>query len=177
MKTVELPKLGAAPYIYRRFRTDDIDAVFAGLGNPKVTQYYGVHFDSLEATQEQMDWFAALESERKGQWFALETAEGAFVGAGGYNDWDHAHHKAEIGFWLLPEYWGKGIMKLAFPALLEYGFNVMNLHRIEGYVDAGNTKCKRALQKTALRYEGTMLDCEQKDGAWVSVDIYATVNR
>lgn len=161
----------------RKITPDDIHDVFRGLSHPDVIKYYGVSFMTLEATKEQMDWYADHEKNRTGQWFAVCSKEdGTFYGAGGYNDREATNRKAEIGFWLLPEYWGLGIMGEAMPKIFDYGFNEMNLHRIEGFVDSANEKCKKAVAKVGFKYEGTMVDNEVKDGQFNSTDIYAKFN-
>lgn len=161
---------------YRPIEQDDIERIYEGLSHPKVIPHYGVSFSTIEATQEQMDWYADLHKNQKGAWFALlEIQSGDFVGAGGFNDWDHEHAKAEIGFWLLPEYWGLGYMQEGMKRLCNYGFDTMKLHRIEGFVDAGNKNCKKAMAKLPFTHEGCMKDCERKNGEWVSVDIFAAV--
>lgn len=168
------PVLKTERLCLRQFRQEDIDMVLYGLSHPGVIKYYGVHYDSLEATQAQMDWFASLETDRTGIWWAITSVEdGAFFGAGGFNDWSHEHQKAEIGFWLLPEYWGKGVMTEAMPLICDYGFGEMGLHRIEGFVESDNWNCKKALKKLDFKLEGTMIDCEVKNGRFISLDIYA----
>ena len=168
------PTLSTERTILRQFRAEDIHQVFYGLSHPEVIPYYGVSYDSLEATQEQMDWFASLETNRTGIWWAICSAEdGTFFGAGGFNNWSQEHRQAEIGFWLLPEYWGKGLMTECMPAICNYGFEAMGLHRIEGFVETENINCKKALDKLHFTLEGTMVDCEVKNGRFISLDIYA----
>ncbi len=158
----------------RKIENSDIHNVFKGLSHPDVIKYYGVSYMTLEATQEQMDWYADLEKNGTGQWFAVcDKDTGLFLGAGGFNDRDVINRKAEIGFWLLPEHWGKGYMKEAMHEIFEYGFQELNLHRIEGFVDSENVKCKKAVAKVGFKYEGTMVDCEVKNGEFLSTDIYA----
>ena len=164
--------------LLRPIKADDIQHIYHGLSHPEVIRYYGVSFDSLEATQEQMTWFAQLEQEQTGRWWAVCSADDlTFYGAGGFCDWDHTHRKAEIGFWLIPDYWGKGIMKEAMPLICQYGFKEMKLHRIEGFVDARNSNCKRAMAKVNFVHEGTMQDCEVKDGTFLSLDIFACLSQ
>ena len=160
----------------RTIQPQDKPHIFKGLSNPELTRYYDVHFPTLEATQEQMDWYKDLEEKQTGKWWGIfEKGSDQFCGAGGYCDWNHDHKKAEIGFWLLPEYWGRGIMKEVMPALFEYGFMTMKLNRIEGYVISDNTKCKKGLTKINFTYEGTMRECEWKNGAPIHVDIYSLI--
>ena len=158
----------------REIEPDDLENVFLGLSHPEIIEYYGVNFDSLEATKEQMLWFKNLKDENTGIWWAIcDATTQKFLGAGGLNDMCRDHKKAEVGLWLLKENWGQGIMGEAMPLILNYAFDVLQLHRIEGFVDFENAKCKRALQKLNFKYEGTMVDSEIKNHKFISVDIYA----
>ena len=164
--------------ILRQIVNTDLANIYQGLSHPLVIPYYGVSYDSLEATKEQMLWFDSLYKEQTGIWWAVCSQEdNTFYGAGGFNNWEHQHRKAEIGFWLLPDYWGQGIMKEAFPLICNYGFAQMGLHRIEGFVETENGNCKKALAKLDFKLEGTMVDCEWKNGHYISVDIYALLSR
>ncbi len=160
--------------LLRQITESDLENIYQGLSNPDITRYYAVSFDSLEATKEQMDWYADLEKSNTGIWWAICSSDNSvFYGAGGYHDVSKDHKKAEIGFWLLPPHWGKGIMKEAMPLICSYGFDELQLHRIEGFVESDNTNCKKALAKVQFKHEGTMEDCEVKDGKYISLDIYA----
>jgi [ribosomal protein S5]-alanine N-acetyltransferase len=160
--------------LLRPFVPTDLENVFKGLSHPEIIKYYGISFDTLEATKEQMTWFADLEKNNTGRWFAICSLDNQiFYGAGGLNGVNHEHKKAEIGFWLLPEFWGQGIMTEAMPLICDYGFNKHGLHRIKGFVETKNTNCKNAMAKLNFQHEGTMIDCEIKNGTYISLDIYA----
>ena len=121
-----------------------------------------------------MKWFA----DKKQKWFAICSVDNnVFYGAGGLNDISKKHKKAEIGLWLLPEYWGKGIMKKVVPLICDYGFDKLELHRIEGFVDSENKNCKRAMSALDFELEGTMRDCEIKNNKFVSIEIYSTIRK
>lgn len=174
----DFPVIETDRFILRQLTDDDLENVFAGLSHPEVTKYYGVRFGSLEATKEQMDWFKNLETEKKGIWWAIGSKDyKIFYGACGFNNLDKQNRKAEVGFWLLPDYWGKRIMSEIMPLICDYGFKNLGLHRIEGFVDSENENCKKGLAKLEFNYEGTMVDCELKNERFVSIDIYALINR
>ena len=161
-------------FLLKEITRGDINHIHKGLSNPEVTKYYAVHFPTLESTQEQMDWYEDLKKNGTGIWWGIWTKEtDNFVGAGGFNGLDKDNHKAEIGLWLLPEFWGKGILSEVMPCLFKAGFENLNLNRIEGFVDAGNDKCRRALEKINFTYEGTMRQVELKDNAYLDVAIYS----
>ena len=64
-------------------------------------------------------------------------------------------------------------MKEALPLICDYGFNHLGLHRIEGIVETENSICKNAMDKLDFKLEGTMKDCEIKNGKFISLDTYA----
>jgi ribosomal-protein-alanine N-acetyltransferase len=177
LKSKDFPILKTSRFTLRQFNRNDLENVFCGLSDQKVTAYYGVSFDTLEATKEQMEWFKDLEKNKTGIWWAICTKkEAAFVGAVGLNNVEKDHKKAEVGCWLLPKYWGKGIMVETMPIICDYGFKNLELHRIEGFVESANTKCKNAMAKLDFQHEGTMRACEVKNGRFISLDIYAKIN-
>ena len=175
--TSKFPTIKTEKLLLRQFVDDDLEKVFHGLSHPDVIKYYGVCFDTLEATKIQMKFFADLEKNETGIWWAVFSADNhVFYGAVGLSNLLKEHRKAEIGFWLLPEYWGKSIMAEAVPLICNYGFDELGLHRIEAFVETENKNSKKALAKFGFRLEGTMIDCEIKNGKFISLDIYAKLN-
>ena len=170
----KLIKIQTPHYLLRSFTNDDLENVFRGLSHSDVIRYYGVSYHTLEDTKEQMAFFADLEKNGTGQWFAVCSPDNTtFYGAGGLNSLSTEHKKAEIGFWLLPEHQGRGIMTEVLPYICEYGFAKLSLHRIEGFVESDNLACKKAMAKLNFTHEGTMRDCEVKNGRFISLDIFA----
>lgn len=173
---------GSFPFIkterlyLRQFLDSDLEHVFKGLSHPDIIKYYGVCYRSLEETKKQLEFFAGLERNGTGIWWAICSADNAiFYGAVGLNNLHKEHKKAEIGFWLLTEYWGKGIIREAVPLICDYAFKNLQLHRIEGFVESENINCKKAMAKLNFYHEGTMRDCEIKNGKFISLDIYSKI--
>jgi ribosomal-protein-alanine N-acetyltransferase len=168
------PILKSGRLLLRNFHDADIENVFTGLSHPDVIRYYGVSYQTLEETKVQMQFFADLLKNETGIWWAVCSLDNkTFYGAGGLNSLSKKDRKVEIGFWLLKDHWRKGIMTEALPLILNYGFNELGLHRIEGIVETGNVICKKAIEKLGFVFEGTMKDCEVKNGRFISLDIYA----
>ncbi len=146
MALIEIPTIKTDRLLLRQIVASDIDNIFKGLSNPDIVEYYGVNFQSLEEAKEQMAYYADLEKNETGIWFAVcSLANQTFYGAGGLNSLSKEHKKAEIGFWLLTDFWGQGIMTEAMPLICDYGFDKFGLHRIEGFVETGNINCKKAI--------------------------------
>jgi [ribosomal protein S5]-alanine N-acetyltransferase len=176
--TRPFPILQTAGLLLRAFEEMDLDYVFQGLSNPEVIKYYGVHYDSRESAKRQMSWFDELQNDGTGIWWAVCSPDNAiFYGAGGLNNLNKEHKKAEIGFWLMPGFWGQGLMIKVIPLIVDFGFQILGLHRIEAMVETENENCKRVMAKLDFLHEGTLHECEIKNGKWISLDLYAKINR
>ena len=157
-------------YMLRKIQAKDIDQVFAGLSHPDVVNYYGLSYDSVDATSEQMVWYESLLSERTGIWWAIaELEQDKLIGACGFYDWDVPNQSIDLGYWLLPEYWGRGIMQRALPLILRHAFDQLHIHRIHADVEPDNIASCNLLRKVGFTHEGTLRDAECKDGGRVSL--------
>lgn len=161
----------------RQITEADLENIFRGLSHPEVIKHYGVSYKTLEETWEQLEWYAELERTHTGIWWAIiskYTQE--FCGAIGYNNLSREHKKAELGFWLLPEFWRQGIIQEALDPVLEYAFQDLQLHRIEAFVETENISSQKTLQKCHFQQEGILRDSEIKNGRFISVAVFSKLN-
>ena len=163
-------------FVLRQFCESDIDNVFKGLSHPDVIQYYGVNYQTLEECNNQVQFYSDLEKNGTGiSWAICSPDNQLFYGAAGLNNLDRQHQKAEICFWLLPEFWGQRVLLEVIPFICHYGYNQLRLHRIEAIVESDNSNCKSLLKKFNFDHEGTMKDCEKKNDKFISLDIFASL--
>ncbi len=78
----------------------------------------------------------------------------ALIGNIGFWRIDKAHHRAEIGYMLHPDFWGQGIMNEALAKVLDYGFRKYNFHSVEANVNPDNTASVKLLEKFNFVREG-----------------------
>ncbi len=175
---ISAPELVTGNMLLRPIIASDLEHVYNGLSHPDVIRYYGVSYQTLEDTKAQMDWYKQLEENGSGMWWAIGSPDGSvFFGACGFNNLSEIHQKAEIGFWLLPDYWGRGIITSAARLICNHAFYSMGIHRIEAVVETANNNCKQVMQKLNFVLEGTMQDAEVKNGQFISLDLYALLNK
>lgn len=168
------PEILTENLLLRQIVSSDLENIFAGLSHPDVIRYYGVSFATIKETKEQLNWYADLEKTGTGIWWAICTkSEGEFLGAAGFNNLSCENRKAEIGFWLMPRNWGKGVLTEVLPQILKYAFEVAKLHRVEAFVEEANTNCISLLNKMNFTKEGTMHDCEIKNDEFINLVIFA----
>ncbi len=82
-------------------------------------------------------------------------------------------HCAELGYWLAPEYWGKGVMTQAVRAFCGRVFSQTDIVRIQALVFSPNAASCRVLEKCGFRKEGVLCKSAFKNGQYFDTAIYA----
>jgi ribosomal-protein-alanine N-acetyltransferase len=79
------------------------------------------------------------------------------IGRCGIHNWNIEHRRAEIGYVMGDEdYKRKGFMTEAVEVIIEFGFNNMNLNRIDALVGIGNIPSLRLMEKFNFVKEGVL---------------------
>jgi RimJ/RimL family protein N-acetyltransferase len=86
-----------------------------------------------------------------GRWACVHKASGAVIGFAGLKYLDDLR-EVDIGYRLLPAYWGLGLATEAGRVVLNYGFTRLGLSRIIGLVDLDNRASVRVLEKLGLAF-------------------------
>jgi ribosomal-protein-alanine N-acetyltransferase len=82
------------------------------------------------------------------------------------------HHRAELGYWIGVPYWGNGYATEAARAVLQYGFEVLKLHRIRASHVTNNVASGRVLRKIGMKHEGRLPQHILKWGSYVDLELY-----
>ena len=170
------PKLETERLLLLEVTGNDQQFIFEGLSHPEVIPFYGVRYDSFAATKAQLEWYASIYKEGSGiSWKLVDKKTQENIGDISVYLYKPEHRKAEIGFWLFPQFWNKGYATEALKAVIHYWKTEKGLHRLEAFVEEGNTASSHLLQKAGFLYEGTMKDCEIKNGNYISLMVYALI--
>lgn len=162
----------------RPVQLTDSAFILKGLSDTRVTAFYAVHYNTPEEVQEQMAFYMNLREEGTGIWwvFSLKGSD-ELIGACGLSSLEREHRKAEIGFWLLPDYWGKGYIPEAAQAVIKYSFEHLNLNRIEAIVEGGNTASEKVLRKIGFKFEGRLREREIKRDRFIDLLYYSLLKK
>lgn len=170
------PKLTTERLLLQEVEPEDQGFIFEGLSHPEVIPFYGVRYETFEAAKAQLDWYDKIYREGSGiSWKMVHKQTKEQIGNITVYLYKPEHNKAEIGFWLLPPFWNKGFALEALAAAIEYWKTEKGLHRMEAFVEEGNAASTKLLEKAGFHYEGTMRDCEIKNGKYISLRIYAMI--
>ena len=80
--------------------------------------------------------------------------------------------KAEMGYWIGQPFWGAGHCTEAAQALLTYGFNDLNLNRIQASHLCKNPASGRVMQKLGMIHEGTQRQAVKKWSHFEDIELY-----
>ena len=136
--------------LLRPYRMDEADLVGRLMRDPRVFFWRSgpvsdedvaeVLIRSRELGPRGLGWFAAFRHD-----------DGRFVGNAILQPLDGTE-EIEIGYHLVPEYWGNGYATEAATALLDYGFRDLELPRIAAVVLPENEPSRRVLKRLGLPY-------------------------
>lgn len=88
------------------------------------------------------------------------------------------NNRAELGYWLAEPFWSKGFITEAVKAILQFGFDELNLNKIEAVYLSTNEASGKVMIKNGMIKEGELKDHDVKkdhtvaDGKYVSLIQY-----
>lgn len=153
------------------FEESDIEFILYGLSHPKIIPFYGIKCTSKDDAIAQLKWYRSQISDKKGEWRKLVYANKS-IGAIGFNDYNRLEKKIEVGFWLLPEYWGKHFITTTFPAMLKLILARFDLREIFAQIESENVASKRLVSKLGFVHTKTSYAAEIKEGKSIDLELY-----
>lgn len=154
---------------------------------PELYQYIFTHYDdeAIKSVFDFDDKGLAVAKERfaKGmtyyhitfKYFLVQDKEtGSTIGTCGFYRWYPEHDRAEIGYILTNEsYKRKGLATEAAARILRYGFENMNVYRVEAFASPANTPSIKILEGLGMKNEGLMRGHYLKNGVYEDSSCYA----
>ena len=151
-----LPRLETERLILRPMETGDAADMFDYAKRIDTTRYLLWHpHPSVEYTRSYLAMIGRFY--RKGQffdWAIVEKASGRMIGTCGFTRLAEQHHLGEVGYVLNPDYHGRGYATEAVGAVIAFGFEKLELHRIEGRYMVENSPSRRVMERCGLTCEG-----------------------
>ncbi|KON67817.1 acetyltransferase [Peribacillus butanolivorans] len=169
------PILETERLILREITKEDAEGIFACFSNENVTRYYGQEtLESIEEAVKFVDFFSNNYNEKRGIRWGIEKKETkGIIGTIGFNAWLPKHKRAEIGYEIHPEQWGKGYASEAVSRVLTYGFDVMNLTRIGAVVFLNNEASNKLLTNIGFQKEGVLKKYMYQNGVAHDTYVYS----
>ncbi len=151
-----LPTLKTERLILRKMSPSDAEDMFEYAHLEEVTRYllWSPH-NSIAHTKEYLKYIKERYSVGDFyDWAVIDKEASKMIGTCGFTKIDAANNSAEIGYVLNPEYHRKGLAPEAAKAVIDFGFKVLGLNRIEARFIKGNTPSLRVMEKLGMTFEG-----------------------
>ena len=156
------PQLKTSRLLLRRLQMPDAKEIYLLRADDRVNQYIdrpkALHMDDAFQYIEKID-----NGVKAGEWvyWAIQL-RGTSKLIGTICLWNFANRdgKAELGYELMPEHQGKGIMREAVQAVLQYGFSTLQLKCIEAVSRTGNLRSIKLLEEFGFVLDKTSVETE-----------------
>ena len=86
----------------------------------------------------------------------FDAKDGTLIGGCGFNDLGRDNRQANLGYWVRTSRMGQGVAPSATLLLAKWGFEVLNLKRIEIVIAVGNERSLRVAEKVGAQREGVL---------------------
>jgi len=135
----------------------DADALYAYLRNPAVTELTSYPVVSESLVDAMIDRAASRWAAGElGKWGVALQHDDQLVGTCGFNEWSPVHRWAELAYDLAQPHWGKGLMRQAVAAVLQWTFRQDQVDRVHAYVRVDNKRSAGLLDRVGFVREGCL---------------------
>ncbi len=139
---------------HRAFTMDDAEALFQLRSHPDVIRYTGEPpMTSLDAARTAIAEYPDFDTVGYGRWGCVLRQTQSIIGFCGLKYLAELD-EVDVGYRLLPDYWGRGLATEACRASLEFGFGTLQLERIIGLVLPENIASIRVMEKVGMQADG-----------------------
>jgi len=160
----------------RPFSPDDAPAVTALVGEREIA-FNTLHIPHPYEVGMAEQWIGThRDMYQKGEQliFAIERrSDRKLVGAVGLT-LSQKDNRAELGYWVGKPYWGQGYCTEAAGEILRYGFEVLELNRIQASHFSRNVASAKVMEKIGMKYEGCLRSHVYKWGEYLDI-IYRAI--
>lgn len=135
--------------------------------------------DTTERAEAMIRWMNDGFAHRGGaRWgITLRGSDDRILGTCGFHEYKPKDRRVDIGYDLMPEYWGKGYVTEAARELVRWCFAALDLHRVQADLTEGNLGSQRVLEKLGFTHEGTWRENCFEHGHFVSLKQYGLLRR
>lgn len=169
-------RLERGPAVVREWREDDAEELAARANDARIAANLRDAFPHPYGLDDARRFLAMAVARVPPTLFAI-VADGRIAGGIGYvPHGDVERIGAEVGYWLAPDCWGRGLATAALQALTAHAFaRDPQLRRLWAVPFATNRASARVLEKAGYTLEGTLRQSALKGGRVLDQWMYALV--
>ncbi|WP_051332418.1 GNAT family N-acetyltransferase [Cucumibacter marinus] len=152
---ISIPRIETERFVLRPWQLDDFEAFAGFYADPLQSRYVGGPADRTTAWRRFASLLGHWALKGFGEWAIEDRNNGALLGDAGLMEPD-GWPEIEMGYWLLPEARGKGVVSEAAGRIRDHAFTTMGLDTLVSYIDPANAASKRVAEGLGAHYECTI---------------------
>jgi RimJ/RimL family protein N-acetyltransferase len=151
-----IPVLHAPRLRLRSAVAADVPALYEIFRDPESMRYWSrpEMTDPAEAETMLEEIERSAAAETLFQWGIARREDDLVIGTCTLHRIQLDHRRAELGYILRRDHWGRGLAGEALTALLNHAFDTLGLHRLEADIDPRNAGSIRLIERMGFKLEG-----------------------
>lgn len=150
----------------------DVDALVPAFSDPEILEAGNLPPFGREELVETLPYLPALAESGRLLPLVVVDAGGEILGGGTLHHLDAERGIVEIGYWLLPHARGRGVATRVARLLAEHAFS-LGVQRVAAYVNVGNERSDRVLERAGFTREGVVRSLPKPGGRRVDKTLYS----
>lgn len=172
------PQLVTERLLLRQVEMRDSREMFGLRSDAEHMQYIAkpVMKNEKEAEQYIQSLKDGYEKRESVTWAIAMKENDVLIGAVGYHNINKEHFRSEMGYILHKNYHRRGLMHEALRPVIDFGFQTINLHRIDAVIDKENIASEKLLLKNKFVKEGHFAENYFFEGKFLDSVYYGRLN-
>lgn len=169
------PVLETERLILRKIEKEDAQDIFKYLSDKEVMKYYGTEpFQTVDEAVRTISRYESVFKEKSGiRWGITLKGANQVIGSCFFYDMASEHYRTDLGYVLNKDYWGQGIAQEAVKAAIKYGFENLNINRIQSVIEPPNLASQKLAERLGFLREGLLRDYEYFSGKFDDLYMYS----
>lgn len=171
----KFPIIETKRLMLRQVTTEDAADMFAYLSDQDVVKPMGLDpFETIKDVWDEINWYTSIYEKGTGiRWGITLKDSGKVIGSCGFLNRHSKHFRAEVGYEVNKDYWGQGIASEALEAVVKYGYQHLQLERIEALIEPSNVSSQKLVEKIGFLREGLLRHYEFACGKFDDLYMYS----
>ncbi|MEO8151190.1 MAG: GNAT family protein [Bacteroidia bacterium] len=144
--------------LLREINPEVMNYLFSSCDENDIKEFLGLQNDEAFQTEKEKFENGLTRHNISFKNFRLINKDsGKIIGECGFHTWYFNHRRAEIGYSIFNEDdKAKGYMSEAIKPIISFGFEQMNLHRVEAFIGPANAASTKLVKRLGFKEEGTL---------------------
>ncbi len=143
----------------RKISKQDVEFIFKCLNNKELTSYLSLGpLKSVEHAKRLIKGYLKYWDNKIQFNYIIEIREDNIENIGSVSLWNinWKHKRAQIGIWLIPSFWNKGLGEKTLIMIKNVGFYHLKINRLEAYIAIDNIRSISLFKKCGFKEEGML---------------------